>query len=216
MLLIFSRPWWFIKEFLVCVYLFWFGLQKRWWTLLSLYSSHQNDPLMLPNKLYICIFLSKVTFNVITINNGNRTEWSPICLGNSTVSRGIWDKYHEWYYFKIHQNITSCCGGEWYLGSPVYTTRQRNFAHYVAGVIFTCKCFKFGLNTTGRSQSHFRNLSACSIRCVIIQVINKIRQRHSRNRTVFHQHSRLLIGSNGLMWTNYTNGNKIQQMNWTV
>ena len=68
--------------------------------------SHQNDPLMLPNKLYICIFLSKVTFNVITINNGNRIEWSPICLGNSTVSRGIWDKYHQWY-FKIHQNITS-------------------------------------------------------------------------------------------------------------
>ena len=31
------------------------------------------------------------------------------------------------------------------------------------GVIFTCKYFKFGLNTTGLSQSHFRNLSACSI-----------------------------------------------------
>ena len=46
---------------------------------------------------------------------------------------------------------------------PVYTTRQRNFALYVTGVIFTCKYFKFGLNTTGLSQSHFRNLSACSI-----------------------------------------------------
>ena len=37
------------------------------------------------------------------------------------------------------------------------------FALYVTGVIFTCKYFKFGLNTTGLSQSHFRNLSACSI-----------------------------------------------------
>ena len=104
-----------------------------------------------------------------------------ICIGNSTVSRGILDKYREWY-FKIHQNITSRRGGEWYLGSfeisragiypkypeetvlfPVYTTRQRNFALYVTGVIFTCKYFKFGLNTTDLGQSHFRNLSACSI-----------------------------------------------------
>ena len=38
-----------------------------------------------------------------------------ISIGNSTVSRGIWDKYREWY-FKIHQNITSR-RGEWYLGS---------------------------------------------------------------------------------------------------
>ena len=34
----------------------------------------------------------------------------------------------------------------------VYTTRQRNFALYVTGVIFTCKYFKFGLNTTGLSR----------------------------------------------------------------
>ena len=71
-----------------------------------------------------------------------------ISIGNSTVSRGIWDKYREWY-FKIHQNITSR-RGEWYLGSfeisragiypkyPeetvlffVYTTRQRNFAFHI-------------------------------------------------------------------------------------
>ena len=111
-----------------------------------------------------------------------------VCIGNSTVSRGIWDEYQEWY-FKIHQNITSRCSGEWYLGSfeisragiypkcpeetvlfPVYTTRQRNFALYVTGVIFTCKYFKFGLNTTGLSQSHFRNLSVCSINLVIVIV----------------------------------------------
>jgi len=34
-------------------------------------------------------------------------------------------------------------------------------------IIFTCKYFKFGLNTTGLSQSHFKNLSACSIKNVI-------------------------------------------------
>ena len=68
-----------------------------------------------------------------------------IRIGNSTVSRGIWDKYREWY-FKIRQNIMSR-RGEWYLESfeisragiytkyPeetvlffVYTTMQRNFA----------------------------------------------------------------------------------------
>ena len=46
---------------------------------------------------------------------------------------------------------------------PVYTTRHRNFAPYVTGVIFTSTYFEFGLNTTGISQSHFRSLSACSI-----------------------------------------------------
>ena len=34
-------------------------------------------------------------------------------------------------------------------------------------VMFTCKYFKFGLNTTGFSQSHFRNFSACSIKASI-------------------------------------------------
>ena len=112
---------------------------------------------------------------------GSLLDQSVISIGNSTVYRGIWDKYREWY-FKIHQNITSRRGGEWYLGSfeisqagiyskypeetvlsPAYTTRQRNFALYVTGVIFTCKYYKYGLNTTGLSQSHFRNLWSCSI-----------------------------------------------------
>ena len=86
------------------------------------------------------------------------------------VSRGIWDNYHKWY-FRIHQNITSRRGSEWYLGSfeisqagiylfPVYATRQRNFGYYITGVIFACKFFKFGLNTTGLSPSHFRNFLA--------------------------------------------------------
>ena len=71
-----------------------------------------------------------------------------ICIENSTVSRGIWDKYSD---FKIHQNITGHRSSEWYLGSfeisqasvcpkypketvlfLVYTTRQRNFALYIA------------------------------------------------------------------------------------
>ena len=33
-------------------------------------------------------------------------------------------------------------------------------------VIFTRKYFKFGLNTTGPSQSHFRNFLVCSIKRV--------------------------------------------------
>ena len=53
---------------------------------------------------------------------------------------------------------------------PVYSTRQRNFALYVTGVIFTCKYFKFGLNTPGLSQSHFRNLTTCSINTVILEI----------------------------------------------
>ena len=49
------------------------------------------------------------------------------------VSRGIWDKYRE-RYFKIHQNITSRRGSDWYLGSfeisragiyPKYPERNR-------------------------------------------------------------------------------------------
>ena len=121
-----------------------------------------------------------------------------ISIGNSTVSWGIWVKYREWH-FKIHQNITSRRGGEWYLGSfeisragiypkypeetvlfPVYTTRQRNFTFYVTGVIFACKYFKFGFNTTGLSQSHVRNLSACSI-------IDRI-GRHEVPLLIFHKY----------------------------
>ena len=121
-------------------------------------------------------------------------------MGNSTVPRGIWDKYREWY-FKIHQNITSRRGGEWYLESfeisragiyskypeetlllPVYTSMQRNFALYVTGVIFTCKYYQLGLSTTGLSQSHFRNLSACSINGVIARVISKSDEREERGR----------------------------------
>ena len=137
-----------------------------------------------------------------------------ICIGNSTVSRGIWDKYC-WRYFKIHQNITSRRGGGWYLGSfeiwqagiypkypketvlfPVYTTRQRNFTLYVTGVIFTCKYFKFGLNTTGLSQSHFRNLSACSITdetlfavfdILYYNSISVSRTRNHNNGSYWHQ-----------------------------
>ena len=91
--------------------------------------------------------------------------------------------------FQNSQNITSRRSSKCYLGSfeisragsypkyleetvlfPVYTTRQRNFTLYVTGVIFTCKYFKFGLNTTGLSQSHFRNLSACSINIEIASI----------------------------------------------
>ena len=76
-----------------------------------------------------------------------------ISIRNSTVSRGIWDKYREWY-FKIHKNIMSR-RSEWYLESfeiswagiyPkyseetvlffVYTTGKRNFAFYVVHIFY--------------------------------------------------------------------------------
>ena len=89
-----------------------------------------------------------------------------ISIGNSTVSRGIWDKYSAWY-FKIHQNITSR-RGKWYLGSfeisragiypkyPeetvllnfVYTTRQRNFAFYVTHIFLFSHVQLIGFTTT--------------------------------------------------------------------
>ena len=81
-------------------------------------------------------------------NQNSPFHHRPVRIGNSTVSRGIWDKYREWY-FKIHQNIASR-RGKWYLGSfeisragiypkyPeetvlffVYTTRQRNFVFHI-------------------------------------------------------------------------------------
>ena len=34
-------------------------------------------------------------------------------------------------------------------------------------VIFTCEYFKFGSNTTGLNQSHFRHFSACGINIII-------------------------------------------------
>ena len=93
-----------------------------------------------------------------------------ISIGNSPVSRGICDKYREWY-FKIHQNITSRRGGEWYLGSfeisragiypkypeetvlfPVYTKRKfrtlRNFALYVTPIILFGDAQLIGFTTT--------------------------------------------------------------------
>ena len=45
-------------------------------------------------------------------------------------------------------------------------------------VIFTCKYFKFGSNTTtGLSQSYFRNFLACSIKFVISSTSTRISRR---------------------------------------
>ena len=128
------------------------------------------------------------TISSIMICKGYSTEWSPIRIGNSKISRGIWEKYRKCY-FKIHQNITSSRCGEWYLGSfeisrasiyPKYPEKTVLFPVYntffytmETDVLFTCMYFKFGLNTTGLSQSHFRHLSPCSIRSVTTWVINK-------------------------------------------
>ena len=68
---------------------------------------------------------------------------------------------------------------------PVFTTRQRNFELNVNGIIFIYKYFNFGLNTTGLSQSHFRNLSACSL--------NGSKTQYSKNDTI------LKTGRNGLI-----------------
>ena len=104
------------------------------------------------NKPKLCIFqcFHLTGWKNVLSKQSRHSTWSLcfvicVCIGNSTVSRGIWDKYREWY-FKIRQNITSR-HGEWYLESfeisragiytkyPeetvlffVYTTRQRNFA----------------------------------------------------------------------------------------
>ena len=74
----------------------------------------------------------------------------------AVAASDIWGvlKYHSWYLSQIPLKT---------MLFPMYTTRQTNFALYVTGVIFTCKYFKIGLNTTGLSQSHFRNLSACVV-----------------------------------------------------
>ena len=50
-----------------------------------------------------------------------------VSIGNGTVSRGIYPE--ETILF------------------PIYTTKQRNFTLYIAGIIFTIKYFKFGLST---------------------------------------------------------------------
>ena len=92
--------------------------------------------------------ITTTTFIVLLHLYEKITTKRKISIGNSTVSRGIWDKYREWY-FKTRQNITSR-RGEWYLGSfqisragiypkypeetvlfSVYTTRQRNFAFHI-------------------------------------------------------------------------------------
>ena len=46
----------------------------------------------------------------------------------------------------------------------LFILQGRHFALDVTGVIFSCKYFIFGLNTTVLSKSHFTNLSACSIK----------------------------------------------------
>ena len=74
------------------------------------------------------------------------------------------------------------------------------------GVISTCKYFKFGLNTSGLSQSHFRNLSACSITKVMAVCINTFTsichfQSYSKldlSRTDFVINTVYLHGNSGL------------------
>ena len=57
------------------------------------------------------------------------------------------------------------------IGKPVhhcFKIRNNHFSVTIEiGIIFTCKYFIFGLNTTCLSQSHFRNFLACSISNII-------------------------------------------------
>ena len=114
-----------------------------------------------------------------------------ICIGNSTVSRGIWGKYREWY-FKIHQNITSR-RGEWYLGSfeisragiypkyPeetvlffVYTTRQRNFALYVTHIFISSRAIDWVYNNMWLnmwSLKHHITLDKTVLECLEVSVL---------------------------------------------
>ena len=111
------------------------------------------------------------TFTHLDIRNFMLFQFT-IIIGNSTVSRGIWDKYREWY-FKIHQNITSR-RGEWYLGSfeisragiyPkyheetvlffVYTTRQRNIALYVTHIFLFSHVQLIGFTTLFTEEASF-------------------------------------------------------------
>ena len=63
----------------------------------------------------------------------------------ATAACDIWGvlKYHESVFYPKYPEETVLF--------PVYTTRQRNFALYVSGIIFTCRYFKLDLNTTGLS-----------------------------------------------------------------
>ena len=68
-------------------------------------------------------------------------------------------------------------------GNPVrhcFKIRNNHFSVTMeTGVIFICKYFKFGLNTTCLSQSHFRNFLACSI-------MNVTEALPRKNRESFH------------------------------
>ena len=114
-----------------------------------------------------------------------------ISIRNSTVSRGIWDKYREWY-FKIHKNIMSR-RSEWYLGSfeiswagiypkyPeetvlffVYTTRQRNFALYVTHIFISSRAIDWVYNNMWLnmwSLKHHITLDKTVLECLEVSVL---------------------------------------------
>ena len=55
--------------------------------------------------------------------------------------------------------------------------------------IFTCKYFKFGRNTTGLSQSHLRNLLACSIthRNYGLETVVSVLFSNTRTRLLYNE-----------------------------
>ena len=109
-----------------------------------------------------------------------------ISIGNSMICSDIWHKYHEWYFeFVIRNlrqfwNITSGIYAHYHVQIIllfVYTTARKGF------VMFTCGNFKLSWNTTGISQSNWRNFS-CSIKLEIrvLQNFPKLEEKDPTER----------------------------------
>ena len=104
-----------------------------------------------------------------------------ISIGNSMIFSDIWHKYHEWYFeivirnLRQFWNITSGIYAHYHVQIIllfVYTTARKGF------VMFTFGNFKLSWNTTGISQSNWRNFS-CSIKLEIrvLQNFPKLEER---------------------------------------
>ena len=127
--------------------------QTVWLVVWTNILSHLGEiPVKLPVK-----FLGFVAYNIRTVS----FFFSP-CDPNSKVGLsaflcvrifGIFLKLLQLFRVTIGKPVRHC-----------FKIRNNHFLVTMeTGVIFTCKYFKFGLNTTCLSQSHFRDFLACSI-----------------------------------------------------
>ena len=102
------------------------------------------------------------------------------------VSRGIWDTASDISKFTKISRTAEAASDVWGVFEisragiyPKYPEETVLFPVILlffytmeTGIIFTCKYLKFGFNTNGLSQSHFRNLSACSITLGIVLLLS--------------------------------------------